>query len=108
MKNFLKVAVVLFLVFWVGSSFLELLITNPARTVDMIQKEKPDAKVEFSTSDLKLIDIMLTRDHEWTAVLIIDGKVTHVLSAAKYWQPFPLPWFVGWGKTTTRILEVKD
>ncbi len=107
MKNFLRVAVVLLLVFWVVTSFFELLTINPARTVDMIQKEKPGAKVEFSTSDLKLIDIMLTRDREWTTVLIIDGKPAKVLSAEKYWQPFPLGWFVGLGKTTTKILEVK-
>jgi hypothetical protein len=108
MKKFGKIVLVIALAWWFISAILSVFGVNNGKTIEMFQKANPGTKVETVSSTLSFFDVLLTRDHEWETVWLIDGERTKMRWQRTYHQPIPAGIYFGLGTSWIKVLGFVD
>lgn len=99
---------VIALAWWFISAILSVFGVNHGKTIEMYQKANPERKIEFVSSTLSFFDVLLTRDHEWETVWLIDGERVKMRWQRSYHQPIPAGIYFGLGTSWLEMVGFID
>ena len=108
MKRLLKIIAVLVAANWFLSAIWSVYHMNNLQTVEMFLKANPESKIETVSSNLKFLDVLLTRNHEWEAVWLLNGKRVKTRWNRTYYQPITGGVFFGLGSSRVNMLGFLD
>jgi len=108
MKTCVKVVLVIVVANWFISAAYSVYIMNNNKTVELFEKRNPEIKVEVVNSTLSFFDVLLTRDHEWETVWLIDGERVKMRWQRSYHQPIPAGIYFGLGTSWLEMVGFID
>ena len=108
MKKWVKFVLVIVVANWFISAAYSVYIMNNIKTVELFEKRNPEIKVEVVNSTLSFFDVLLTRDHEWETVWLLDGEKVKIRWERTYQQPIPTGVYYALGSSTIRFLGFLD
>ena len=103
MKKWVKFVLVIVVANWFISAAYSVYIMNNIKTVELFEKRNPEIKVEVVNSTLSFFDVLLTRDHEWETVWLLDGEKVKIRWERTYQQPIPTGVYYALGSSTIRF-----
>ena len=108
MKKLLKINAVLAAANWFLSAIWSVYNINNLHTVEMFLKANPESKIETVSSNLKFLDVLLTRNHEWEAVWLLNGKRVKTRWNRTYYQPITGGVYYGLGSSRVNMIGFLD